>query len=364
MEFENDILKDEFDMTEEIIDDIKSSDEIIDDALELEAPENMIEDTLELKKEVTISTQADINNLNKSNEVKSYQKEININLLVKYANHMFEEYDEERLESMIDSIKELGIITPITVRPKGDIFEILSGHNRVAAAKKLNLKTIPAKIMEGLSDQEAHIVVIEANFNQRSFEELIPSQKAKIIGDYYRTIKLQKNHEKLIRELSKIENQEKNVTSISKNIKNIKFSISPKQILLYVKISNLPIYFLDLLDEGKLTVYLSAQLGFLKHEELIMLQDMMKMTRKNKLTEEQVMQLKRLSKSEELNMQLIIQILMGDYKSEEDKEKGKVKILKIKEETLLLWQENYDFFYSSDEEAISRLTKMLEDSKI
>lgn len=60
-----------------------------------------------------------------------------------YHNHKFELYSGERLEDMVASIKENGVLSPIIVQPDGDGYEILIGHNRWNASKLAGLSTVP-----------------------------------------------------------------------------------------------------------------------------------------------------------------------------------------------------------------------------
>ena len=58
-------------------------------------------------------------------------KQIPCDMLIPYHNHKFELYTGERLEDMIQSIKDNGVLIPIIVQPAGDgMYEILIGHNR------------------------------------------------------------------------------------------------------------------------------------------------------------------------------------------------------------------------------------------
>ena len=61
-----------------------------------------------------------------------------------------------------------------------DGYEMLSGHNRANASKIVGLSEVPAIIKVGLSESEAYVYVIETNLMQRSFAELLPSEKRQL----------------------------------------------------------------------------------------------------------------------------------------------------------------------------------------
>ena len=62
-------------------------------------------------------------------------KQIPCDMLVPYHNHKFELYSGERLDDMVESIRQNGVLIPVIVQPYGENYEILSGHNRTNAAK-------------------------------------------------------------------------------------------------------------------------------------------------------------------------------------------------------------------------------------
>ncbi|KJR47373.1 Chromosome (plasmid) partitioning protein ParB [Desulfosporosinus sp. I2] len=106
--------------------------------------------------------------------------ELEIANLVPFTNHPFKLYTGERLENMVESIKENGVIQPIVVRPiADDKFEILAGHNRVNASRLAGLTKIRADIRENISDDEASLIVTISNFEQRSPSDMLPSELAK-----------------------------------------------------------------------------------------------------------------------------------------------------------------------------------------
>ena len=103
--------------------------------------------------------------------------ELPVDLLVPFTEHPFRPYSGEQLWELVKSIEENGVLTPILVRPAkdGQQYEIISGHNRVNAARRAGLKTVPATVRE-LDDDAATLAMVESNLRQR--EQLLPSEKA------------------------------------------------------------------------------------------------------------------------------------------------------------------------------------------
>lgn len=91
-----------------------------------------------------------------------------------YKNNPYKVRDDEELEKMVDSISKYGVLNPIIVRKKGNNYEIISGHRRREASKKVGLKDMPA-IVKDLTDDEAAILVVDSNIQR---EEVLPSERA------------------------------------------------------------------------------------------------------------------------------------------------------------------------------------------
>ena len=104
------------------------------------------------------------------------QNSINLEIsqIKSFKNHPFKVQMDRKMEDLIESIKENGIITPVLVRPLDDGYEMVSGHRRMFAAKSCGLQTIPAIIRE-MDDDEAIVAMVDANIQR---EELLPSEKA------------------------------------------------------------------------------------------------------------------------------------------------------------------------------------------
>ena len=102
-------------------------------------------------------------------------QEIEIGRIHSFPNHPFKVLDDEKMDTLVDSIRENGILNPVIVRPdnSGD-YEMISGHRRLHAAGIAGLKKVPAIVKE-MSDDEAIIIMVDANVQR---EEILPSERA------------------------------------------------------------------------------------------------------------------------------------------------------------------------------------------
>ena len=70
-------------------------------------------------------------------------------------------FDQEALEELAQSIKETGLIQPITVRYTGNHYEIIAGERRFRACEKLGYRTIPGFVMTPTEEQAAQMALVE-----------------------------------------------------------------------------------------------------------------------------------------------------------------------------------------------------------
>lgn len=102
---------------------------------------------------------------------------ISINKLHEFRDHPYQVLDNEEMNSLIESVQQQGIMTPLIVRPledTADEYEIISGHRRFRAAQKAGLLEVPAFIRP-VSRDEAAIMLVDSNLHR---EHLLPSEKA------------------------------------------------------------------------------------------------------------------------------------------------------------------------------------------
>lgn len=77
--------------------------------------------------------------------------DIEISRIHSFANHPFKVLDDDKMDDLVESIKQNGVLTPVLVRPdKNNSYEMISGHRRMHAAIKAGLETIPAIVRDML----------------------------------------------------------------------------------------------------------------------------------------------------------------------------------------------------------------------
>lgn len=101
--------------------------------------------------------------------------EMKISELHPFQNHPFKVLDDELMQQTIDSIAQVGVLSPAVVRPDpGGGYEIISGHRRLHACKAIGLETMPV-IVKNLTDDEAVIFMVDSNLQR---ENILPSERA------------------------------------------------------------------------------------------------------------------------------------------------------------------------------------------
>lgn len=97
------------------------------------------------------------------------------------------EIDEASLDELVGSIKDVGVIQPILVRPQGECYELIAGERRLRASVKAGLKEIPAVVRE-LSDAEAAEVALVENMQRRNLHYFEEAEGfARLIAEFHLT---------------------------------------------------------------------------------------------------------------------------------------------------------------------------------
>lgn len=99
---------------------------------------------------------------------------VEVEKLKQFSGYTFHMHEGAEMDELIESISSIGIVSPIIVRTVDDGYEIISGHRRVYAARKIGLVTVPV-IIRDVDYDEAVILKVDSNLSR---EHLLPSEKA------------------------------------------------------------------------------------------------------------------------------------------------------------------------------------------
>ncbi len=212
--------------------------------------------------------------------------DIELEKLMPFSKHPFKLYEGERLKDMVESIRELGIIIPIIVHPIDNYkYEVLAGYNRFNAAKIAGLEKVPAIIKEGLTDEEATLIVTETNLIQRSFEGLTYSERVAAISERYKAMKKQGKRNDLINEIKRLANADKigdgqTFYQLETRLRTDKklgqeYSLSRNMIARYVRLSQLNKNLLGRLDNGEIAFMAAVTLSFISNDKQQMIEDIL-----------------------------------------------------------------------------------------
>ncbi|MBO7519609.1 MAG: ParB/RepB/Spo0J family partition protein [Clostridia bacterium] len=219
---------------------------------------------------------------------------IPVNKLHGFENHPFKVLDNEEMNTLIESIQHLGIITPLTVRPlenTEDEYEVISGHRRLHAAVKAGLDTVPAFIF-AVSRDEAAIMLVDNNLHR---EHILPSEKAFA----YKLKMAALSHQGASRQLG----EKWSVEQIAESANE-----SKRQVHRYIRLTNLIPELLDMMDEGKIAFSVGVELSFLDDE---LQYDVLNACEENDNTPSyaQAVEMRKLYKNGELDCDYVYEIM-------------------------------------------------------
>lgn len=175
---------------------------------------------------------------------------ISITKLHPFKDHPYKVLDNDEMNSLIESVQEHGIMSPLIVRPleeTTDQYEIISGHRRFRAAQKAGLSEVPAFIRP-VSRDEAAIMLVDSNLHR---EHILPSEKA-----FAYKMKMEA-----------LSHQGKTCGQVGhKSREDVSDTDSGRQVQRYIRLTNLIPELLDLMDEGKIAFSVGVELSYLPPE--------------------------------------------------------------------------------------------------
>lgn len=201
------------------------------------------------------------------------QTMIPVDKIVPFHNHPFRLYEGERLEDMVQSIREHGVLNPVIVQKTEDGYEMLAGHNRWNAAKIVGIKEIPAIIKENLSEEESYVYVIETNLMQRSFTDLLPSEKAAVLAERYDKVMCQGKRNDILEEIARLNGMDMPETcghdvhkSKSRDSIGEEYGLSGRSVARLLRINELVPELKEQLDNGELNLLVAVQLSYVPED--------------------------------------------------------------------------------------------------
>ena len=243
-----------------------------------------------------------------------------------FHDHPFRLYEGERLDDMVQSIRDYGVLNPVIVRKAARGYEILAGHNRTNAAKIAGLTEVPAIVKPDLPDEDAYVYVIETNLMQRSFAELLPTEKAAVLVARYEKINSQGKRNDIMREIEVLEEtcghyvHKSRKTTCGHDVHKLQksrdglgeeYGMTGRNIARYMRLDRLIPEFKDAVDQGTLAMVAAVDLSYLNVKMQKLIQQVVEAERK-KLKPKHAAELRKMGK--EITREAVEKIL-------EDKEK-------------------------------------------
>ena len=236
--------------------------------------------------------------------------DIPIELIDDFPDHPFKVRQDEDMELLVASIKDRGLITPVTLRPKRNgRYEMVSDHRRKEACIQAGLTTIKADVREMTRD-EATILMVESNL-QRTV--ILPSEKAFSYKMRLEAIKRMPGRPK-----SNYSPPENNSEGTSSAAMAEDVGESAATIFRYIRLTELIPELLDLVDEGKIAVRTAVELSYLSREEQETV--FRRISESNSMpSQEQAASMREFSKNGGLNADRINAVMQGDKPKRKEK---------------------------------------------
>lgn len=228
-----------------------------------------------------------------------------------FHDHPFRLYEGEWLDDMVQSIKDYGVLNPVIVRKVARGYEMLAGHNRTNAAKIAGLAEVPAIVKTDLSDEEAYVYVIETNLLQRSFADLLPSEKAAVLVARYEKISRQGRRNDIMHEIEMLEEtcgHDVHKSQKSRDGLGEEYGMTGRNIARYMRLDRLIPEFKNAVDKGTLTMVAAVDLSYLNEKIQKLIQQVAEAEGK-KLKPKQAVELRKMGK--EITKEAVENVLVG-----------------------------------------------------
>ncbi|MBQ8944359.1 MAG: ParB/RepB/Spo0J family partition protein [Clostridia bacterium] len=186
-------------------------------------------------------------------------QKIELSKLHPYEGNPFRVTDDDQMEMLVDSIKAKGIIEPLIVRPDGSgEYEIISGHRRFHASKKLGIDKVPCFVSE-LSREDAVIILVDSNLYR---DGLLPSEKAFAFRMKNEALFHQgKRSDLTSRQVGEKLENEWSINRIANTVKD-----SERTIQRYIRLTYMIPELIKMVDEKKMAITPAVEISYIPQE--------------------------------------------------------------------------------------------------
>ena len=237
--------------------------------------------------------------------------EIALDEIDEFPDHPYKVKDDEDMLSLMESIRENGVLTPATVRRKEDgRYEMLSGHRRLRASRLLGNETLRCEIVD-LDRDAATIFMCDSNLQRTT---ILPSEKAFAYKMRLEAMKRQGRRN----DLTSVPMAQKFQGMTSREILGKEVGESQDQIRRYIRLTELIPAILDMVDEGRIAMRPAVEISYLPEDMQESLLDSMTQEACTP-THVQALRMKGLSEKGELTAEIIMTIMQEEKPNQKDK---------------------------------------------
>ena len=245
--------------------------------------------------------------------VKEFISQLPPDKLSPFAEHPYRVREDAAMDELVESIRVHGILSPLLARPKGEGYELVSGHRRRLAAQKLGLPTVPVLVRE-MTDDEAVILMVDSNLQR---ENLLPSEKA---FAYRMKLEAMKHQGKATSRqvVGKLESADE-VGQVNGE--------SGRTIQRYIRLTNLVPPLLQMVDDGRIAFSPAVELSYLTRDEQTELWDLI--GREDATPSlSQALRMKQLSREAKLTPEVLYAILTEEKPNQKEQVRIKTESLR------------------------------------
>ena len=249
--------------------------------------------------------------------MKEYIQQLPPDELVPFQNHPYQVREDAALSELMESIRTHGVLSPLLARPKGERYELVSGHRRRLAAQKLGLKTVPVLVRE-MTDDEAVILMVDSNLQR---ENLLPSEKAFAYKMKLEAMKRQAGRPRKDNPRQLVGNYE--TADVISEITGE----SGRTIQRYIRLTNLVPPLLQMVDDGRIAFSPAVELSYLTKEEQAELWDLIGQEDATPSLS-QAIRMKQLSREAKLMPEVLYAILTEEKPNQKEQVRIKTESLR------------------------------------